>query len=161
MNSDNYRGGFRELEAWKQARVFRQEIIEDCKCFPKEEKFLLTAQLKDYSRSVTANMAEGYGGYNYQETMQFFRQSRGSLNESLDHLCTALDEGYIASETFSQREIQYEKVLKLINGYISFLQKSKQAVKETKAATPLPNTSLPNTTLPNTTLPNPSLSNTL
>lgn len=129
MSSDHYKGGFRELEAWKQARIFRQQIIEDCKHFPKEERFLLTAQLKDASRSVTANIAEGYGRYNYQETTQFFRQARGSLTESLDHLITAVDEGYIAAAIFSQREMQYEKVLKLINGYIAFLQKAKQYAK--------------------------------
>ncbi len=111
MYSDNYKGGFRELEAWKQARIFKQQIIEDCKNFPKDERFLLTAQIKDSSRSVTANIAEGYGRYNYQETTQFFRQSRGSLTESLDHLITALDEGYLSADTFSKREIQYEKII--------------------------------------------------
>ncbi len=99
MNSDNYKGGFRELEAWKEARIFKQQIIEDCKNFPKEEKFLLTAQLKDSSRSVTANIAEGYGRYNYQETSQFFRQSRGSLNESLDHLIKKNSQGLAPGPT--------------------------------------------------------------
>ncbi len=143
MNLDNYKGGFRELETWKEARIFKQQILEDCKSFPKDERFLLTAQIKDSSRSVTANIAEGYGRYNYQETSQFFRQSRGSLNETLDHLITAVDEGYLSKETFSLREIQYEKVLKLINGYISFLQKSKQSSKPQVSVSSIPNTSLP------------------
>jgi len=126
MDDENYKGGFRELEAWKEARVFRSMVIEDCKEFPKEEKFLLVAQIKDSSRSITANMAEGYGRYHYQETTQFFRQSRGSLNETLDHYTSALDEGYITKEKYVIRERQYEKVLKLTNGYIKFLQISKK-----------------------------------
>jgi len=144
MNSDNYKGEFRELDAWKEARIFKQQIIEDCKKFPKEEKFLLTSQIKDSSRSVTANIAEGYGRYNYQETTQFFRQARGSLNETLDHLITALDEEFLTRQIFVQRELQYEKVLRLINGYIAFLQKSKESTKQT---TPLPNNSIPNTSI--------------
>ena len=118
MNSDSYKGGFRELEAWKEARILRQQIIEDCKQFPIEEKFHLISQIKDSSRSVTANITEGYGRYNYQETSQFFRQARGSLNETLDHLTTAIDEKYLSKEIFTQREQQYD---------ISFLQKAKQA----------------------------------
>jgi len=142
MNSNNYKGGFKELEAWKEARILRQQIIEDCKGFPKEEKFLLISEIKDSSRSVTANIAEGYGRYNYQETSQFFRQARGSLNETLDHLTAALDEQYITPEIFMLREQQYEKVLKLINGYISFLQKAKQDQSGG------PNTHYPNTSIP-------------
>jgi four helix bundle protein len=160
MNSENYKGGFRQLEAWKQARVLRQQIIEDCKTFPKDEKFLLAAQIKDSSRSVTANMAEGYGRFHYQETMQFFRDSRGSLNETLDHLITALDEGYISKQVFTLRAEQYETTLKLINGYLSFLQKEKEKQNKTiKDSATLPNTSLPNTSLPNTSLPNTSIPN--
>jgi len=125
MGADSYKGGFRELDAWKEARIFRNMVIEDIKFFPKEEKFLLVSQIKDSSRSVTANMAEGYGRFHYKESMQFFRQSRGSLNETLDHYTTALDEGYISKATYDTREKQYEKVLMLTNGYINFLKRSK------------------------------------
>src|SRR5436309_1976476 len=129
MQIENYKRGFQTLEVWKQTRIFRTQIGEDCKAFPKEEKYLLTSQLSDSSRSVTANTAEGYGRFNYQETIQFFRQSTGSPNESLDHLTCALDEGYISRQTLKDRESQYEKVFKLINGYISFLQKSKNSIR--------------------------------
>jgi four helix bundle protein len=125
MTGNGYKGGFRDLEAWKEARVLRQMVIEDCKTFPKEERYLLVQQIKDSSRSVTANMAEGYGRYHFQETTQFFRTSRGSLNETLDHYSSALDEQYITREKYLTIERQYEKVLRLTNEYIKFLQKSK------------------------------------
>jgi four helix bundle protein len=124
-NSLHYKGGFTELDAWKEARIFKQGIIKITKQFPAEEKYSLTDQIKRSSRSVTANIAEGYGRFNYQETTQFIRQARGSLTETYDHLFTAFDEGYINEELFKKFEEQYKKVLKLINGYISFLQKSK------------------------------------
>ena len=119
------------------SKNFKATDIEDCKQFPKDERFLLVPQIKDSSRSVTANIAEGYGRYNYQETSQSFRQARGSLNETLDHLTSALDEEYLSKETFVQRELQYEKVLKLINGYIAFLQRAKQD-QSTKPITQYP-----------------------
>lgn len=124
-NSLYYKGGFTESDAWKEARVLKLSIINLVKSFPTEEKYSLISQIKRSSRSITANIAEGYGRFNYQETIQFIRQARGSLTETYDHLFTALDEAYINEEIFKTIELQYQKVLKLINGYISFLQKSK------------------------------------
>jgi four helix bundle protein len=124
-NGLHYKGGFTELDAWKEARIFKQGIIKIAKQFPAEEKYSLPDQIKRSSRSVTANIAEGYGRFNYQETTQFIRQASGSLTETYDHLFTALDEGYISDDIFKKIEEQYKKVLKIINGYISFLQKSK------------------------------------
>lgn len=120
-----YKGGFRDLEAWKEARKFKKGIIQICKKFPPEEKYSLIDQIKRSSRSITANIAEGYGRYNYQDTTHFMRLSRGSLNETLDHLVSATDENYINEDVFAKFEKQYDLILKLINGYIKFLQKSK------------------------------------
>ncbi len=60
---------------------------------------------------------------------------------------TALDEGYLSKEIFSLRAQQYDKVLKLINGYISYLQKAKQ-FQSGKANTSISNTLIPNTSIP-------------
>jgi four helix bundle protein len=41
-----------------------KEGFGNCKKhFPPSEKFLLTAQILDASRSITANIAEGHGRY--------------------------------------------------------------------------------------------------
>jgi len=66
------------------------------------------------------------GRYHYQENIQFCRQSRGSLEESLDHLITAFDEEYINLDQLTQMRSQYELCLRLLNGYISYLMKRKQ-----------------------------------
>jgi four helix bundle protein len=71
---------FEELECWKKSAFLRKEIGVLVKTFPKEEKFRLIDQMIRCSRSVTANIAEGYGRFHYQEFVQFCRQSRGSLN---------------------------------------------------------------------------------
>jgi len=76
--------------------------------------------------SVTANIAEGFGRYSYQENIQFCRQSRGSVYELRDHFTTALDPGYITKEQYSILERQAISVIKLINGYI-------RSTKERKA----------------------------
>ena len=77
---------FKELEVLKSAREHRKSISKLIKSFPKEEKYRLIDQILRSSRSVAANIAEGFGRYHYQENIQFCRQARGSLNETLEHL---------------------------------------------------------------------------
>ncbi len=72
---------FKELEAWRFARRLRTEMYRLTKTFPAEERFGLASQMRRAAVSVTANLAEGYGRFSYQENMQFCRQSRGSVFE--------------------------------------------------------------------------------
>jgi len=61
---------FYDLDVYKVNRKFRKSVSEIIKqYFPKDEKYLLTAQLKDASRSITANIAEGHGRFHYQENI--------------------------------------------------------------------------------------------
>jgi four helix bundle protein len=121
---------FTELEVHKECRLFRKEISDLVKTFPKEERYLLTSQILDASRSITANIAEGFGRFHFQENIQFCRISRGSLFETLEHLITAFDEKYISSEKISELKIKHDKCLKLLNGYINYLERAKQDFKK-------------------------------
>jgi four helix bundle protein len=84
-----------ELESWKSARELRQMISTLVKQLPKDEKFRLKDQIFRSSRSVPANIAEGFGRYHYQENIQYCRMAHGSLYETQEHLICALDEKYI------------------------------------------------------------------
>lgn len=117
---------FTELDCWKEARALRRDISVLAKTFPPEEKYDLISQIKRSSRSVTANIAEGHGRFHYQENIQFCRQARGSLTETLDHLITAFDERYITEEVLLQFQQRLEKALKILNGFISYLQRAKE-----------------------------------
>jgi len=121
--------GYKDLECYKEARLLRIFISELVKKFPKDEKFLLTPQVVDSSRSVTRNMAEGYGRYTFTDTRNFFIIARGSITETMEHLTTAFDEKYIAEDELKTGEDKCELVFKLTNGYIGYLDKSKAAVK--------------------------------
>ena len=122
---------FESLDVWKECRLFRKQISSTVKTFPIEEKYRLSDQLIRASRSVTANIAEGHGRYHFQENTQFCRQSRGSLTEILDHLICAFVENYISQIQLDEFRGQYEKCLKLLNGYIGYLQKQKNNSQST------------------------------
>ena len=87
----NYKG-YKELECYIQAKLLRLYISALTKKFPAHEKFLLTAQVIDSSRSITRNIAEGYGRFTYTDTRNFFIIARGSVTETMDHLSVAFDE---------------------------------------------------------------------
>ena len=124
----NYKG-YKELECYIQARLLRIYIAGLTKKFPTHEKFLLTTQVIDSSRSITRNIAEGYGRFTYSDTRNFFIIARGSVTETMDHLSVAFDENYISEVELKEGEEKCELVFKLINGYIAYLDKSKKQHK--------------------------------
>ena len=114
------------LEVYLLAKEFRKQVIKTANTFPKDEKFLLTAQIKDSARSITANIAEGYGRYHYQEAIQFCRIARGSLLETYDHLSSALEEDYIQEPLFNELKEKQQYLLFKLNAYIAYLKRRKQ-----------------------------------
>jgi four helix bundle protein len=112
-----------ELEAWKKARILRNEISILIKSFPSDERYRLTDQIIRSSRSVGANVAEGYGRFHYIDSSKFFVNARGSASETIEHLYVALDEKYINQQEFDRLNVLCEECMKLINGYVSFLRK--------------------------------------
>ena len=116
---------FQDLLVWQKTRLLRKSISSFCSTLPKEEQFRLKDQLLRASRSVTANIAEGYGRYHFQENIQYCRQARGSLYEIIDHLTCALDEEYLSKEAFDAYHRSITSCIQLVNGYINYLRKSK------------------------------------
>ena len=51
---------FNDLTVYKKAFTLAMEIFEITKIFPKEERYSLIDQIRRCSRSVCANLAEGY-----------------------------------------------------------------------------------------------------
>jgi four helix bundle protein len=114
---------FEALECYQLAHALRKDISSFCKTLPKEEAYKLKDQIIRSSRSVTANIAEGYGRHHHQENLQFCRTARGSLSETLEHLITARDEEFLTDTEYSDLRAQLEAVWKVLNGYIAYLKK--------------------------------------
>ena len=117
---------FYELPVYKACRAFRKKISAIAKkFFPKSEEYYLKAQVLDSSRSITDNIAEGFGRYHHQENIQFCRNSRGSLDETLDHIITAYDDKYISKEILTEINKDFKDCLKELNSYIKYLKTAK------------------------------------
>jgi four helix bundle protein len=122
--SENAHRSFTDLEVWKKAREFKNEIRKISNTFPADEKFRLTDQIIRSSRGINACIAEGHGRYSYKEQVHFCIISRGSLSETYNHLFDALDENYIKQDELSYFKTKIDEVERLLNGYISFLRKN-------------------------------------
>jgi four helix bundle protein len=109
---------FKDLEVWKAARGLRHEMYKLAKALPDIEKFGLASQIRRAAISVTANIAEGFGRFGYQENAQMCRQARGSLYELRDHLTTCQDEEYVKAEDIARLEELAHSVGRLLNGYL-------------------------------------------
>jgi four helix bundle protein len=124
---------FTDLQVWQLARELRQQAYALCARFPPDERFALAQQLRRATISITANIAEGFGRYSYQENIQFCRLARGSAYEVRDHLITATDQRYISAEGHQRVESLALRVIQTLNGYIRSTQARQKVANETKA----------------------------
>lgn len=120
--------GLEDLEVYRCARAFRIQMYKLARSLPSFEKFNLLSQIIRAATSMTNNIAEGYGRYHFQESIQFFRIARGSVEELRDDIRICIDEGYIESEGGHGLLNEAQRVIQLINGYIRYLttQKNKR-----------------------------------
>ena len=123
---------FEDLDVWKVCRDLRAQIATIVRTFPKEEQYRLRDQLIRASRSVTANLTEGYGRFHYAENIQFARQARGSLYEIIDHLTVAQEEKLISDETFTLVREGVLRAVLVVNGFIRYLSKARMSSRHSR-----------------------------
>jgi len=121
---------FEDLEAYKACREFRLFIFKEITPpLLSSKEYNLADQIKRSSRSITANIVEGYGRFHYLDNARFCTIGRGSLYESLEHCVTANDEQLISSELLTTAKKLFEHAIKPLNGYINYLFKSAERSK--------------------------------
>ena len=128
--------GLKRLKVWVKAKDFALKIYDQVlPLLPAEEKWNLNSQLRRSSLSISANIAEGYGRFYYQDNVRFCYIARGSLDETLSHLVFAFEAKYVPASLYEQLEKEGEETDKMLNGYIAYLKKSKQGANEPGANT--------------------------
>jgi four helix bundle protein len=116
---------FFELDAWKKAHQFVLGIYGATQDFPKEELFGITSQLRRAASSISANIAEGFSRYHYNDKIRFYLNARGSVSEVQSFLFLSRDLGYLGEVDFKKLFLESEEVGKLINGLIRAIDKQK------------------------------------
>jgi four helix bundle protein len=123
--------GLERLNTWVKAREYVIMVYREVlPLLPPEEKYGLNSQIRRAANSIPANIAEGYGRYYYQANIQFCYNARGSLEELLSHLIISHDLRFITDEVFSKAISTGYNLVILLNGYISYLRKTKHGDNE-------------------------------
>src|SRR5262249_31705105 len=107
-----------ELEAYNSAYALALNIHKISLKFPKEEQFALSSQIRRSSKSICANLAEGFAKSHLSaaEFKRFAGMALGSAEETRVWLNFARDLGYISNEYFDDHNRKYETICRQING---------------------------------------------
>jgi len=116
--------GHKDLKVFKLAYKLSMEIYKVTRGFPKEERYSLTDQILRSSRSITANIAEGYRKKMYPKMfISKMADADSELAETQVWLDYAIDCGYISQERYDELTEGYEEVGKMIGFIINHPEK--------------------------------------
>lgn len=102
---------YKDLEVYQLSYKLAMEIFWVTRDFPKEEKYSLTSQILESSRSVPANIAEGYAKRRYENVFKrHLNDALGSCDESKVWLDFAKDCKYLSAEKHRDLIERYENV---------------------------------------------------
>jgi four helix bundle protein len=101
------------------------DVFKVTRSFPKDERYSLTDQLIRSSRSISANIAEGWGKRVYENDFKrHLTYSIGSLEETKVWLLFAKDCGYVQVEVYEALALKCDeigaKVYKLFENWKTF-----------------------------------------
>ena len=91
---------FEEIESWKLTRKLASEVYTITSTGDFVRNFGLKDQIRRASVSILSNIAEGFERGNDKESAYFLSLAKGSSDEVRAQLYVALDQGYLAPETF-------------------------------------------------------------
>lgn len=117
---------FTDLEVWQKAQILKVQAYDIARKLPSSEKHNLSLQIRKCAISITANIAEGFGRFHTNDTMQFIRISRGSLFELKNHILSCKILNLIPSDDSKTVLNQINLVGRLLNGYLRYLRKFSQ-----------------------------------
>jgi four helix bundle protein len=104
-----------ELEVYKKAFDASMEIFELSKKFPKEETYSLTDQVRRSSRSVCANMAEGWRKRRYEAAfLAKLSDSEAEAAETQVWLQFAVKCEYVERERAACLDQCYDEILSML-----------------------------------------------
>ncbi len=106
-----------DLEVYQRAFKAAMDIFEASRTFPAEEKFSLTDQIRRASRSVAANIAEGWRKRRYSASfVSKLNDSEGEAGETQCWIQFAVECGYLKSGTARALYRAYDDIIgKLVN----------------------------------------------
>jgi four helix bundle protein len=105
---------FEQLTVWQKALILTKEVHELTKKFPKDERYVLTSQMKRAADSVALNVAEGSTGQSNPEFKRFLGYAIRSAIEVVACLHMGKMRNMINEEDFNAHYQQLEEIIKML-----------------------------------------------
>lgn len=118
---------FNDLEVYKKAFSISIEIHSASLKFPKTEQYALSDQIRRASKSICANLAEGFYRQRASNAdyMRFIIMALGSSGEMLVWVDYCEKLSYINLETSQRWKETYEEISKMLHGLYTSRSKIK------------------------------------
>ncbi len=123
---------FEDLQVWQDARHLRGEVrllVNNSKI---SKDFNLKDQITRASRSIMANISEGFERGTTQDFIRFLYMSKGSCGEVRNHFYEAFDEGYIEQSDLDKYNLITESVSSQLSKFIAYLDQTDKRTRTQK-----------------------------
>ena len=113
---------FEDLLVWQRAMEMTVFVYEATRCFPREEIYGLTSQLRRAAVSVASNIAEGRGRISQGEFRQLLGIAQGSNYEVQTQIQVAKQLKMGEPELLCKAEKLTVEVSKMLSAFIASLE---------------------------------------
>ena len=120
METFSHARSFRDLVVYQKSRAIAKEIFLLSQTFPKEELYSLTSQIRDASRSIGAQIAEGWAKRRYQRHfVSKLTDADGEQQETQHWLGIAFDCGYVTEDQAKRLLDKLSEIGRMLNSMIA------------------------------------------
>lgn len=113
---------FRKLKVWQKSHSLTLEMYKATECFPHNELFGLTSQIRRSCVSITANIVEGCGRNSDPEFARFLSIAMGSATELEYHLLLANDLGLLVNMDYENLNRNLTDIKQMLVNFIKRLK---------------------------------------
>jgi four helix bundle protein len=119
-NKERTMGSYKDLKVYQRAYKAALAVHRIAKEMPSEESRDLVWQLRSSSRSIVANLVEGYSRQRTSKAALrvFLVNAIGSCDETKLWLEMAKDLGYVSTERYEKAAREYDEVGKMLFGLL-------------------------------------------
>ncbi len=111
---------FRDLNVWNKSMDTAMDVFALTRHFPPTERYSLTDQIRRSSRSVPANISEGWRKRRYPLSfISKLNDAEGEAAETQTHIEIAFRCDYIDQSTFSKIDQAYEEILAMLTKMVT------------------------------------------
>jgi four helix bundle protein len=110
--------GFEDLDVFRRAYRVSLEVHRASLDFPRIEQWALADQLRRASKSICANLVEGFGRQSWSklEFRRFLMMATGSADEMQVWTLYCRDLGYVDAEVAERWQGEYREIARMLQG---------------------------------------------